>query len=133
MQKAINQIRHNEDFYACICKSFPDNFYDWKITILFYIAIHYLKALAYKSNVKLPASHYDIEHEVNPKKGNILHLTYKAWDWYFDLYLCSRTARYDGFVVDQETYMLIKKADYEMCEKNLNKFRNYMKGKGIEV
>jgi hypothetical protein len=127
------QIKHNQDFYDCICAGHPDNYYDWKITVSFYIAVHYLKALAYKKMVLLPSSHFDVEKLVNPTKGDALKLTHNAWDWYYNLYLYSRTARYSGFTEDPTLYMAIKKADYQYCEKYLTKFKNYMKGKGIQV
>ena len=50
MQQYLNQANHNQKFHDCINSEFPGHFCDWKITVLFYIAIHYLKALADKKN-----------------------------------------------------------------------------------
>jgi len=128
----ITQIKHNEHFYDCVCVNYPDNFFDWKITIAFYIAVHYLKALATKQGVVLSSSHFDVEKQVNPDKRNELGLIRHAWDWYYNLYLASRSARYSGFTSDHKTYMATKEADFRHCEKCLRKFKNYMKSKGID-
>ena len=133
MQVFLTQAKHNENFYVCICQNYADNFFDWKITVAFYIAVHYLKALAKKKNVDLSPSHYDVEKQVNPDKRNELNLTRNAWDWYFNLYLESRTARYQGFTSDHAAYMAIKKVDYDKCDRYLTKLRNYMKGKGVQI
>lgn len=131
MQIFLNHAKHNENFHVCICTNYADNFFDWKIIVSFYIAIHYLKALAAHKNIQLPSSHFAIDKMCDPKKAeNALGLTHNAWDWYTLLYQCSRTARYDGFI-DTDTDMIIKKADHIACTKALNKFKNYMAGKGI--
>lgn len=48
MDRFLNQATHNEEFHSCLCENFTEKFYDWRITSLFYTAIHYLKALALK-------------------------------------------------------------------------------------
>ena len=99
MQIFLNHAKHNENFHVCICTNYADNFFDWKIIVSFYIAIHYLKALAAHKNIQLPSSHFAIDKMCDPKKAeNALGLTHNAWDWYTLLYQCSRTARYDGFI-----------------------------------
>src|SRR6476619_3990067 len=56
-QKFLNQARHNEDFHNSLCREFEHSFFDWKITCLFYISIHYLKALAVKRNKYIGSHH----------------------------------------------------------------------------
>ncbi len=48
MDEFVMHANHNDVFHTSICKNFPDTYYDWKLTCLFYVAIHYLKALAKK-------------------------------------------------------------------------------------
>lgn len=53
MDRFLNQATHNEEFHSCLCENFTEKFYDWRITSLFYTAIHYLKALALKKVLTL--------------------------------------------------------------------------------
>lgn len=46
MQAHLEQAVHNEHFHACIQQEFSDKFFDWKTTVLFYVALHWLHALA---------------------------------------------------------------------------------------
>lgn len=64
MQQFIDQAIHNEKFHECVHTNFTDSFFDWKITILFYTAIHYLKALAAKRNIDIGNTHADIERNL---------------------------------------------------------------------
>ncbi|NCX95288.1 MAG: hypothetical protein EBX41_02560 [Chitinophagia bacterium] len=60
------QAQHNERFHDNICSSFPDDFFDWKITILFYIAIHHVKALANQLGITIGESHRAINGNIKP-------------------------------------------------------------------
>ena len=51
MSQYLNQAEHNEGFYAVMCSYNASSYYDWKITCQFYVAIHYLKALAEKRGI----------------------------------------------------------------------------------
>ncbi|RYM32099.1 hypothetical protein ERX46_15565 [Brumimicrobium glaciale] len=70
MDRYLNQANHNEEFHNCICENSPDKFYDWKITSLFYTAIHYLKALALKRDINIGQTHHEIELNINPDRNN---------------------------------------------------------------
>ncbi|WP_028892696.1 HEPN domain-containing protein [Tenacibaculum sp. 47A_GOM-205m] len=134
MDKFLNQASHNEKFHQCICENFSDKFYDWKITTLFYIAIHYLKALAAKRGIDIGQTHHEIEQNVNPKKNNAsMRIKQGAWMEYKSLLNYSRTSRYDGIVSDFETFEIIMENDYKMAVKNLDNFKKYIQKQGIEV
>ena len=51
---------HNKNFHDAICRLQPDVYYDWKITSLFYVAIHYLKSLAQHRNKSIGNFHFEI-------------------------------------------------------------------------
>lgn len=93
MQHHIDQANHNKDFHSCIQDNFYERFYDWKITVLFYIALHYLKALYLKRNMNIGDTHFDIEQNVNPDRPNpTMTITKGAWREYKNLFNYSRTA-----------------------------------------
>ena len=129
--KHIKQARHNKEFHDCIEDKFPNQFYDWKITILFYTALHYLKALAENRGINIGNTHYDIENSVNPERnGRTMTISKNAWLEYKALFRYSQTARYEG-ITDFETYNELKKIDYKECVKHLGKFKKYIEGKGV--
>jgi hypothetical protein len=134
MDRFLNQASHNEEFHNCICENFADKFYDWKITSLFYTAIHYLKALATKRGIDIGQTHHEIELNVNPDRHKpLMRITKGAWSEYKKLLQYSRTSRYDGVNTDFETFELIMKADYEYCVKHLDNFKKYLIGQGLEI
>ncbi len=42
MQNHIDQAEHNEKFLTELEIDYPTTYFDWKITICFYTALHYL-------------------------------------------------------------------------------------------
>lgn len=133
MQKYIEQARHNEEFYKCIDSNFAEKFYDWKITVLFYTAIHCLKALAISRGINIGDTHKEIESNVNPTKSNAkMRITTGAWREYRSLYEYSRTARYNG-IIDLDTFEEIKKIDHDFCLTHLSNFKKYVSSQGVEL
>lgn len=133
MQRFLEQINHNQSFYTCIDKNFTDKFFDWKITVLFYIAVHCLKALSVKRNINVGDTHYDIECNVNPdREGSKMKITRNAWREYKSLYQYSRTARYNG-ITDIETFEKLKRNDHKYCLEHIKRFKKYIKGQGVDI
>lgn len=133
MSPFLEQAKHNQLFHDKICECFEDRFFDWKITIVFYTAIHYLKALAYSKGINIGENHEQIESAVNPYIDNaLMPIKPFAWKAYKAMKNYSRTARYDG-ITDFETFEELKKDDYKFCLENFETFKSYMKSQGIEL
>lgn len=131
MQQHIDQAKHNKNLHDCIATNFPNQFYDWKITALFYVAIHYLKALAAKRGIDIGETHYEIEQNVNPKRtGRKMQITTNAWREYKSLFNYSRTARYEG-ITDVATFEKLKQTDHSYCLQHIDKFKKYIEGQGL--
>lgn len=99
MQNFIDQANHNQAFHDQIHASFPETYYDWKVTTLFYVAIHLLKSLAAKRKINIGDSHESISKNIKPIRGYekpSMPLSTTAYDNYKSLYQYSRTSRYDG-------------------------------------
>ncbi len=132
MQNHILQAKHNEKFHDCICTEFPDRFFDWKITVLFYQAIHYLKTLAAQKGIDIGDTHYEIERNINPdRQSPKMAITKGAWREYNALYQYSQTARYNG-ITDFDTFEKLKETDYKFAVQNLGKFKKYLKSVGLK-
>lgn len=131
MQQHLEQATHNQNFHDCIETQFNGHFYDWKITVLFYVAIHYLKALASKRGIDIGETHFDIEQNVNPDRHNArMRITKGAWREYKNLFTYSRTARYEG-ITDITTFEQLKQIDHSYCLTHLRNFRKYLQSQGI--
>jgi len=129
MKQHIEQVNHNSDFHNCICGSYPDKFFDWKIIVLFYCAFHYLKALAAKTGIDIGSTHHDIEMNVNPKfqrtDEHTMRIKKTAWENYNSLFCYSQTARYNG-IIDAQTFEALKKEDYKRSLNHLKSFSKYI-------
>lgn len=121
-------------FIVVYVKVFSEKYYDWKITSLFYTAIHYLKALALKKGIDIGQTHHEIEQNVNPDRHNCsMRIKKGAWLEYKSLLQYSRTSRYDGIETDFETFEEIMKIDYQYCLTHLENFKKYIKSQGLEI
>jgi hypothetical protein len=133
MQQHLNQAAYNQKFHDTINNTFTEQFYDWKITALFYIAIHCLKALATSRNINIGETHYEIEQSVNPDRVNSkMKITRGAWREYKNLFNYSRTARYEG-ITDFETFEKLKQIDHSYCITHLDNFKKYIQSQGITI
>ena len=133
MQQYLDQAAHNQNFHNCIESNFNGQFHDWKITVLFYIAIHYLKALAASRGVDIGETHYEIEQSVNPDRQNSkMKITRNAWREYKNLFNYSRTSRYEG-ITDFSTFEKLKQIDHSYCLTHLDNFKKYMQGQGLKI
>lgn len=133
MKAHLDQAHHNKSFHDCIEATYTEKFFDWKITVLFYIAIHYLKALAIKRGFDIGEAHFEIELNVNPdKQSPIMPIKRGAWQQYKRLSDYSRTARYEG-ITDFKTFEKIKQIDHSNCLTHLDNFKKYIESQGIVV
>lgn len=92
----IAQAKHNYVFYTLISKLQQDNFYDWKVTILFYAALHLMRAYAQKHKL-IPGkeSHKDYGNVLDPSKNRKSKVPKHIWSLYSDLLTESITSRYN--------------------------------------
>lgn len=134
MQQYLEQARHNQEFHDCIAANFEGQYYDWRTTVLFYIAIHCLKALASKNKVNLGNSHKDIEYNINSRNDDaVLPIKYNQFQHYMTLYQNSRTARYDGTTKDDKTQKILQLNNLNDSIKSLEIFKKYLSERGVTI
>jgi predicted acetyltransferase len=132
MQKHIDQANHNIEFHSCIDSKFTGKFTDWKITVLFYVAIHLIKALAAKDKKNIGNSHKEINTGINPTNRNaVMKISRKAWRSYQTMYQNSKNSRYNG-ITDLETFEELLQGDYQSSLENLVFLTKYLNGRGIK-
>ncbi len=100
-------------------ETFPNKYFDWKITLVFYCAIHLLKELAHKNNKIIGDTHFDILNNINPHPRTgfkpTLPVSKTQFDFYNDTFQYSRVARYTG-ITDYKVFEAQRKADYKICK-----------------
>jgi hypothetical protein len=116
-----------------ICKSHPNTYYDWKIVCLFYVAIHYLKALAKHRNKKIGDHHLHINNNIrNGPHNPTMPLQSTAYKNYMNLFHYSQTARYDG-INDLVTFNSLMKSDYMHALMCFEDFKKYIISSGVKL
>ncbi len=128
----VRQIKHNEDFLSFIEARATDDFVDWKITVVFYIAVHLVHALAAHQRKAIGHQHSTVNNNLNPKNTtSTMPVPQKVYNAYIDLYQTSRTVRYSGIWSDVPLYMKLRTVDYQRALENLSVVKKYVQGKGV--
>ncbi len=87
MNKHLLLAKHNKAFHTKLTEAFPDDFYDWKSTVIFYTSYHYLHALADHWKVRIGENHSEIFSNINTRNHNrSMKLQKGAYDLYNALY-----------------------------------------------
>lgn len=98
MNPHTEKALHNLAFLHHIETSFPTSYYDWKVTTLFYAALHLVHALADQKKIQIGQSHKEVLQNLNPEKGfrqtSTMPFSQTGYDMYYRLYDHSWNARY---------------------------------------
>ena len=93
----LTQVKHNEDFLAIIENHCPQTYFDWKVTVVFYSGLHYLRGLEKLRKLDIGIKHKDLFYHINPnKKDALMPVDQAVYDCYSDLFNLSISSRYDG-------------------------------------
>ena len=116
MGHSLEQAKHNESFHLYLCAVTSDRFIDWKITCLFYAALHLVKELASVKRVSLGDKHELMLDNINPRSYNRkISVKLDFYQSYSILFRHSRSARYDGFI-NYEEFIKSKIPVYLECQ-----------------
>ena len=127
MQEFLDQATHNESLLNTLDEKFPDDFFDWKITIAFYTILHYMNAyLSAEGRGILCKDHWDRNNHLNPNAfESTFPLTEDNWDLYYEMYIKSRLVRYNGIrnkVIAKKKW----KQDYNLIEGHFKKLKEFV-------
>lgn len=130
MEHHITKAQNNERFLLFIEESIKDDFIDWKITVIFYAALHYIKAFLKKNKIIIGQSHSEIESAI--KAGGKFPLPPDIYDIYHDLYRTSREARYVAIYTTpfQDTLLQFKCNE---AKEELNTLKEFIKTCGLKI
>jgi len=125
MQEYVEQCRYNQELLDTLDEKFPDKYFDWKITIAFYVAIHCIKAILKNKLKRNVSSHEEIikiiSHKQNTKNSPV---SKSCWDMYYALYATSRDVRYNGFT-DFEAFNEHNRIEYGICKSHMTNIMKY--------
>ena len=100
-QEHIEQARHNAGFLTYLEGQIPDSFFDWKVTVCFYQALHLVRAYLTTQGIAESNSHDHTLNCINPKvrEKPPQHVPLPdVYQWYFKMHQLSMSARYPGFL-----------------------------------
>lgn len=133
MKKFLEKAKNNERFLFFIEKNALDDFHDWKITIIFYAAIHYIKALLKFKRKPSVFNHREMDNMINPSNSSALYpFPQNEYECYSELYTDSRNARYTP-VYSTDFQILLLKVICDNSKRNLNKIKNFIISEGLKI
>lgn len=100
-QEHIEQAQHNAGFLTYLEGNIPESFYDWKVTVCFYQALHLVEAYLCTQGAGDSGSHHDTLNCINPKvrdKPAKYMPMPGVYSFYFKMHQMSMAARYPGFL-----------------------------------
>lgn len=129
MNKHINQCIHNEDFLSKISSLCPENFFDWKITIVFYCGTHLIRGYAtHKKNTITGERHTNVFEFIEKEIGN----DSKVYKSFKTLYRNSRDSRYSGFTT-RENFERFSEIKLNESKIQYGHLKSYIESQGLKV
>ena len=121
MCKHRNQKDHNQSFLEDLIRDYPNNYFDWKITVLFYISIHLIRDFAFKKrSVEISKSHravFEFLEQETSKSSQV----YKSFSI---LFRNCRDCRYNGFTTE-DAFEKFCEVKFNESQMHLNKIEAY--------
>lgn len=134
MQSHLKQSEHNIALVKFIDVELADNYFDWRITILFYAALHLLKAwFVFKGIKRETNSHNELFAGLDSSNATSkARLPEKEYSQYYCLYQLSRTARYQSCYQSDNQKALLK---YSLIQARsyYNEISKFLQSQGMDI
>ncbi len=132
MKGHIEKAKHNEKFLEFIETNVTDDFHDWRITVIFYSGLHYMKALLKLKKIPSGHSHTDLDIVINPNNNKAKYpLPTNVYNLYQSLYQNARNSRYDAHL-SNDFQILLMKVKTDESKKSLTEIKKYIKKEGLK-
>jgi hypothetical protein len=129
----IKKAKSNEKFRSELCHCFEDQFFDWKVTVCFYEAIHWLRALAHHRKKEIGRTHIDIKKNIDPKYADAtMVIEAHARKAYEVLHKNSQSARYDSYLEDEDENEVYGNM-FKHSEENLKQFKGFIDKQKLDI
>lgn len=134
----LKQAKHNSDFAAHCETTFADNYFDWKITVVFYEALHYVKAYLEIQGVTTDTLRHTqisdiIDYDPKRNRGAKQKIPFvkRAFKSYQRLRENSENARYDCHFLNQDDGLAHNKSVYNQSKQALGILKDYLEARGL--
>jgi hypothetical protein len=133
MTNHLDQAKHNFNFLDYLDKSnLSDDYCDWKITVVFYTALHVMRAYTLFKGKSVINSHREFHDKINPEGiHNLLDLDSNIFDIYLELYYASKRCRYAESIISGESLKKLNTVQYGNSRNHLEKILEYVNNKGM--
>jgi hypothetical protein len=134
MKDHIEHACHNEEFLDFLKKNSPHKFFDWKINVVFYCALHFVRAYSEMKGVTIGPTHYDLWIALHSQDDNppVLELSSKALSAYKKISRFSKNARYDGFI-NRDNFERICEINFNSALSHLGVLKSYLKSQKMSL
>lgn len=133
MRSHIDRAKANERFLAFINDHAGDEFIEWKITVLFYTSLHYIKALLIFKDKPSGRGQRDIDRIIDPSHEKaIFPFPAEIYDLYITLYQNAWESRYLG-VYENLLEAAMLKQRYLESQDCLIALKKYLESVGLQL
>lgn len=133
MEEYLQRAKENSRLLDVLKEKCPEDFYEWRITIIFYTARHLINCLLKKNNKKIETDHKTFHFSINPKNPDrYIEINEYIYDKYYELYTESRKCRYEGFTTQSDRYQYLK-LYYIASLNSLSVIADYLKQLNQEI
>lgn len=115
-KKYENKSNHNKEFLKSINNDYPNEYFDWKVTVQFYSCLHRCYCVLITKKFNIEQSHFNnIKNlkDINPILSRNLYILYKN----------SRQSRYDGFI-NEDAMSRINKINFQTGTRLMSKIES---------
>lgn len=112
-----NKFMHNKSFLETIENDYPQDYFDWKVTIQFYYALHVSFCILTTSGISVSTSHRENINALRLVDTNLSRKLYKLLKF-------SKQSRYDGFL-SEDAMLRINKINYQENRLTLKEFEKF--------
>jgi hypothetical protein len=109
----LKQAVKNQQFLERLEADHPEEYYDWKITVIFYVVVHWSRAFIKVRERRAVSIASHTQAKAYLKK----HFRKFAYDYYVTLDELCDTARYEGVDVAEAVWVQDRKDDYDAAKK----------------
>jgi hypothetical protein len=130
----LRQAAHNEAPLDHLERSHPHAFNDWKVTLVFYSALHHLRAYCHHSKVSVGMSHKELQIAMSNQGSSVpnLDVDIDCTNHYNSLYAASRQARYDG-MENEAIFEHSNQKRLTFSKLKLQKIKTHLQVKGLPI
>lgn len=130
MNQFLLKARRNLDFLKMLENEFPHEYFEWKVTIIFYIALNATKGYLDKSGLPPKSNHQDLQKQIEALSNNTSSCVFDTMypTEYNRIRNYSESSRYDP-IQNNELYDDIFRGNYNQCKIKLNRIIDFLNSK----